>query len=240
MHLNSAFISGVLFASAVLAGHPGETQSLSHVNQSYTNGGPGRFYSSDIWAGAFLQDKNGTFYFASGTFRAPTVSGRNDSGITIRVSIDGAKVATGIDVFVRNNETSYEAWSLFSGTYRQFSNFFISASDVIRANVTVFPPISVTATLENLSSGQTVVNQLNSTFALSQQYAEWAIKDRLSDSSTTDMSLPNFGSVNFTDAVACCTETHTLAGAYIIEMRQQDNDLTYTTVDETSITIEQV
>lgn len=93
------------------------------------------------------------------------------------------------------------------------------------------------ATLENLSTGQSLSSdEINSTYALCGQNAEWIVED-FSNYDGTQVPLADFHNVTFTDAVASGTGTYTPDGATIVNIAQQNQVLTSVEIHGSSVTV---
>ncbi|KAI9458531.1 peptidase G1 [Boletus coccyginus] len=247
MLFSSALFSSFLLASAVLADRRRERRqfgSLNRVKQP-THAASDTVQYTTNWAGAVWNEEDGAFTSVTGTFTVPVPSGNVWSAASAWVGIDGdgcsgaGILQTGIDFTLSDNGPTYGAWyEWYPDTSYYFSDFDISAGDVIRATVNVSSPTSGTAMLENLTNGQTGFTQLNSTYPLCQQNAEWIVED-FQGSDGNMVSLTNFGTVTFTDAVAIGKKTYTPDGASVCDI-SQDQVLTSVSVDGSSVTIKHV
>lgn len=116
-----------------------------------------------------------------------------------------------------------------------FSGINISAGDVIKLTVTASSTTSGTATVENLTNGQTVTKDLNSTSPLCEQNAEWIVEDFAQGGKL--VSFANFSSVTFTNAEATGHGTSTPSGATIVNIQQNNQVLTSVLINGSSVTI---
>ncbi|KAJ6164089.1 aspergillopepsin [Penicillium chermesinum] len=164
--------------------------------------------SSSNWAGAVLQ--SGTVSSVTGTFTVPTPQAPNGGDpntnycAAIWVGIDGSScqsaiLQTGVNVCIQNGVPSYGAW------YEWFpqamigwdsSTLSINAGDQIRATVSATADNAGTATVENLSNGQTGTYTWNGDVQGDLCMAEE------SGFSGGPVPFANFGSVTFSDASA--------------------------------------
>ena len=86
--------------------------------------------------------------------------------------------------------------------------------------------------IENLTTGQTVTENLTSSSALCEENAEWIVEDYEEGGSL--VPLTDFGTVTFTNSYATTTSGSQITpdGATIIDIEQ--NGVIYTNVTETS------
>jgi hypothetical protein len=166
---------------------------------------------SDNWAGATLIGSG--FTSVTGTVTVPvpkTPSYADDDTQYIAsawVGIDGdtcesAILQTGIDFNIQGGEPSYDAWfEWYPAVSYQFRGFYISAGDEVRMTVEASSKTAGKATIENLSTGQTVSHPFYAQSAsLCGTNAEWIVEDASNGYGLVPFA--NFGTVKFTDAVA--------------------------------------
>lgn len=204
-------------------------------------------YSSN-WSGAVLTSppSGTTFTSVSAQFTVPTpqaVNGQAGSS-SAWVGIDGdtysaAILQTGIDFSVDSSgAASFDAWYEWFPDYAyDFSGIEINAGDTIAVSVVASSSTSGTATIENLSTGQTVNQDLtapDSSSALGGQNAEWIVEDYESGGSL--VTLDNFGSVTFTSASAGLSNGESVGtdGADLIDLEQNGQVLTSVSVPSSS------
>jgi hypothetical protein len=170
-------------------------------------------YSSN-WSGAVLTapPSGSTFTSVSAQFTVPSPQpvGGQAGAASAWVGIDGdtysnAILQTGIDFNVdASGGVSYDAWYEWFPDYAyDFSGIDINIGDVISVSVVSSSSSSGTATIENLSNGQTVTQDLtapDSSSTLGGQNAEWIVEDFEEGGSL--VSFANFGTVDFTSAAA--------------------------------------
>ena len=133
------------------------------------------------------------------------------------------------------------AWhEWFPASTEIWSDFSVSAGDVVRANVTAFSLTSGIAIIENLTTGQSKSVYLNSTHPLCGQNAEWIVEDYL----LGDEQVPfaNFSTVTFTDAVATSLDGTFLTpeGGLIVDIRENGQVLTSVSVNASSFAVQYV
>ncbi|KAL4939154.1 hypothetical protein BDV06DRAFT_41320 [Aspergillus oleicola] len=207
-------------------------------------------YSSN-WAGAVLI---GTGYTSvTGEFTVPTPSVPTGGSsfeeycASAWVGIDGdtcstAILQTGVDFCVQGSQVAFDAWYEWYPDYAyDFSGIDISAGDSIRVTVDASSLTTGTATVENLSTGQTVTH----TFAggvdgsLCETNAEWIVEDFSSGNELVPFA--DFGTVTFTSAEATGRSgTVGPSGATIIDIQQGSDVLTSVSVSGSSVTVEYV
>ena len=107
---------------------------------------------------------------------------------------------------------------------------------MIRTTVTASSNTSGTAVIENLTTGQTVTQDLTSSYALCEQNAEWIVEDFEDDNGLVPFA--DFGTVEFTNATATGPSgtIYTPSGATIIGI-EQNNVLTSVTINESTVII---
>ncbi|KAH0831135.1 peptidase A4 family-domain-containing protein [Lanmaoa asiatica] len=255
MLFNPAFLSGFLFASAVLAlspfrygtgvarGREGRQSQFNDRLEQPTSSVSDVVYSAN-WAGALWDKTNGSFTSVTGTLAVPNPSGGNGAAASAWVGIDGdtctgAILQTGIDFTLSNGQVSYNAWyEWYPDSAHDFSGFDISAGDVIKLTVTASSTTSGTATVENLTNGQTVSKSLSSTFSLCERSAEWIVEDFAQSGGLAPFA--NFGSVTFMNAEATGTGTYTPSGATTVNIQQNNQILTSVSIGGSSVTVKYV
>lgn len=197
---------------------------------------------SNNWAGAVLTapPAGETFSAVSGQFTVPEASapdgGSGTYSASIWVGIDGdtygnAILQSGVDVTVNSDGSqSYDSWYEWYPDYaHDFSTdqFSFSAGDVISISITSSSNSVGTAVLENLSSGQSVTQQLSapsSDATLGGQNAEWIVEDFESGGSL--VSFADFGTVTFSNCVASTgSESLGTDGATIIEIEDSNGNV---------------
>lgn len=208
-------------------------------------------YSSN-WAGAVLI---GSGYTAvTGQFTVPTPkvpSGSSSSGTysaSAWVGIDGdtwgnAILQTGVDFTITNGKVSYDAWYEWYPDYAyDFTGIAISAGDVIKVTVTAASKSSGTAVIENVTTGKTVSHTFSSGStqgSLGEVNAEWIVEDFESGGSLVNFA--NFGTVTFTGAQATDNGSKVgPSGATLIDIKQNGNVLTSSSVTSSSVKVSYV
>ncbi|KAJ6144878.1 hypothetical protein N7470_008773 [Penicillium chermesinum] len=194
-------------------------------------------YSSN-WAGAVLV---GSGYTAvTGVSEAYSAS----AWVGIDGDTDGnAILQTGVDFTIQDGEVSYDAWYEWFPDYAyDFSGIDISSGDVIKVTVEATTKSSGTATVENTSNGQKVSHTFTSgevEASLGEVNAEWIVEDFEQNGSL--VPLVDFGTVTFTDAEAVDNgATVTPAGAQILDIKQNNQVLTDSSVSGSSVTVKYV
>lgn len=256
MKFSSALVASVLSASAVMAapgtaarrarhakrglGRQSTPMSKANVTDStlLTKAASKNAEYSTNWAGAVLI---GTGYTAvTGTFTIPDVSAGSDSNefqsASAWVGIDGdtcdtAILQTGVDFNYEDGEVSYDAWYEWYPDYSyDFSGISFSAGDEVKVTVDATSSTSGTATVENLTTGETVSETFEnvSDGSLCEYNAEWIVEDytEVYGNYETLVPLADFGTVTFTDATATTSSgTVTPEDATIIDMVSEEDDL---------------
>lgn len=203
-------------------------------------------YSSN-WSGAVLeQPSSGYFTTATGRFTVPTpkhVGSAGTEAASAWVGIDGDTCASGllqagIDFTVTSSgAVSYDAWYEWYPDYAyDFSNFAVSAGQVIQVDITATSTTKGTVKLTNVSTGKSVSQTLTapSGSVLCRQNAEWIVEDFESGGSL--VALGNFGTVVFTSASAGLSTggTEGLSSATVIDLQQGSTVYTDVTINSGS------
>lgn len=224
---------------------PGPTKS---IEVAQTGNETQDEYSSN-WAGAVLQapPAGQTFTGVSAQFVVPTPQvpsgGSGAYSASAWVGIDGdtysnAILQTGVD-FTANGDgsTSFDCWYEWYPDYAyDFSGIDINAGDTIAVSVSSSSSTSGVATIQNLSNGQSVsqnVNAPSSSNALGGQNAEWIVEDYEEGSGLVPFA--NFGSVQFTSAQYTSSGgSGGPSGATIFDIEQNGQVLTSTSIPSDS------
>ncbi|GKZ33811.1 aspergillopepsin-2 [Aspergillus brasiliensis] len=222
-------------------------------------------YSSN-WAGAVLIGSDYTK--VTGEFTVPSVSaGSSSSGgygdygygyfknkrqseeycASAWVGIDGdtcetAILQTGVDFCYEGGETSYEAWYEWYPDYAyNFDSLSISEGDSIKVTVEATSKSSGSATVENLTTGQSVTHTFSGNVEgdLCETNAEWIVEDFESGDSL--VAFADFGTVTFTNAEATSGgSTVGPSDATIMDIEQDGTVLTESSVSGDTVTVSYV
>lgn len=210
-------------------------------------------YSSN-WAGAVLIGSGYTT--VSGEFTVPSVSAPSGAGgfgsggescASAWVGIDGdtcetAILQTGVDFCYEGGQASYSAWYEWYPDYAyDFSGISISEGDSIKVTVEASSESTGSATVENLTNGQSVTHRFSGSTQgdLCETNAEWIVEDFESNGSL--VSFADFGTVTFTNAEATSNgRTVGPSGATIMDIRQNGQVLTEASASGNSVTVSYV
>lgn len=148
-----------------------------------------------------------------------------------------------MDFCTQNGKESYAAWyEWFPNFAYDFTNFPISAGDVMQIAVHATSLVTGTATIDNLSTGQSVTHTFSEPglqLPLCEQNAEWIVEDFLQNGS--QVPLANFGTVTFSNATAIDNGKEVgPSGAQIFDIKQNGKILTHSSDTANSITIQYV
>ncbi|PMD29669.1 concanavalin A-like lectin/glucanase [Hyaloscypha variabilis F] len=255
MHF-STLLSAALFSTVILAapkGH-GLASRVAHRQSSRASGLLDVKYSKDVvdpetgnvthidyssnWAGGVVTSPPAgeTFSYIQGQFVVPTPSFPAGSA-AFWVGIDGdtygnAILQAGVDVTINSDgSTSFDSWYEWYPQYSitfDPSQFSFGAGDTIFVSVQSITSTDGTVTLQNLSTGQSVTQDVSapdSSSALGGQNAEWIVEDF--DENGSQVAFTDFGSVSFTNALAQTAQGSTLGtdGADIIEIVDDNNNV---------------
>ena len=243
MKFSAILLSNVLLASAALAAPPfARKRSTLRSSHPYT----GKAVDSPLdheydsnWAGAaFASPPSGSkFTSVTGTFNVPTVVKTNGRAGAAWVGIDGFNtdsiLQTGIQWEVEDSEVQFSAWhEWYPADSVNFPALAMSPGDEITVTVVASSSTSGTATVENTSTGKSVSKAISGQ-ALAGQNAEWIVEDFEEGSSLVPFA--NFGTITFTGCSATTNSGTTgLTGADTVDIEQNNNVLTSTTIDSSS------
>jgi hypothetical protein len=205
-------------------------------------------YSSN-WSGAVLTSppSGQTFNGVSGRFTVPKptkgIGSASSWSASAWAGIDGdtysnAILQAGTDFTVSSSgAVSYDSWYEWFPDYaHDFSDFAVSAGDVIAVSIVANSSSKGTVTLTNESTGKSVSKTLsapNSSATLGGQNAEWIVEDFGENGSL--VSMAGFGTVTFTNCVATTSsESLGLSGATVFEIKQNDQVVTNVTIESSS------
>ena len=184
-------------SSALFGSAPNNRISTSHTDDVTTQDSA----TSGNWAGA-VQVGSG-YTSVTGTITVPQVSGNSQDAASAWVGIDGdtcqtAILQTGVSFYA---DGSFDAWYEWIPDYAySFDNFGVNVGDQIKMSVDASSTSTGTATLENLTTGQSVTHNFDSgtPSQLCETNAEWIVE--AFQSGGNQVSLANFGTVTFSDA----------------------------------------
>ncbi|KAI4144834.1 MAG: hypothetical protein LQ340_006518 [Diploschistes diacapsis] len=222
------------------------------TSNAETDGGnePGKTDAEEStnWSGVVIQSPpSGTKFTAvSATFTVPkptSTGGSSEQAASAWVGIDGdtcgsAILQTGVDFNVQGSSVSYDSWYEWYPDYAyDFSGISFSVGDQVALSVVASSTTSGTATIKNLSTGQTVSKQITSSSALCQENAEWIVEDFEEGGGLVPFA--DFNQVTFSNAVA-----HTSNGGTVdagtgtqIDIVQNGRQLTQVSDSGTTVTV---
>ncbi|KAG6373208.1 peptidase A4 family-domain-containing protein [Boletus reticuloceps] len=241
MRLNSALTFIFLFVSAALSGPLREKDQswVPNLVKKSTNGASDDVYYNYLLAGAYWEETNGTFTFATATFNVPVPSGQH--GYAVWVGIDGITCnswfTAGISSSVTDGKITYLAWSEWADDKQYLPNLAIAPGDVIRASLNAPSATSGVAILENLTNGRTVVQPFDAAQPLCRRIAAWSAEIQ------ANASIP-FDTVKITNARAygpSSQRVYEAAGAQKLEISQKNGVVMASVSTEgSSVTIHRV
>ncbi|KAL1984140.1 hypothetical protein VTN96DRAFT_9445 [Rasamsonia emersonii] len=206
-------------------------------------------YSSN-WAGAVLVGTGYTSVTAEFVVPTPSAPSGGSSGTqycaSAWVGLDGntctsAILQTGVDFCVQDGQVSYDAWYEWYPDYAyDFSGISVSAGNTIKVTVDATSTSAGTATVENVSTGQTVTHSFSGESAhLCEYNAEWIVEDFSEGNSLVPFA--NFGTVTFTGASATDGGSSVgPSGATIIDIEQNGKVLTDVSVSGDEVVVQYV
>lgn len=196
------------------------TRATSRVNRKINN--PSKTSAnqeSSNWSGA-VQNSSG-FTKVTGTMTVPSVSGGSNTGACAWVGIDGdscqqALLQTGLFFYGDGTFEAFYEWIPDSASF--WDNFGVSVGDSVQYTVDATSTSTGTATVENLTTGQSVHYTWNSPpSTLCEANAEWIVEDFSEGGSLVPFA--NYGSITFTNAVATGSSgSYTPAGAVLYDI----------------------
>ncbi|THV01219.1 hypothetical protein K435DRAFT_853933 [Dendrothele bispora CBS 962.96] len=200
---------------------------------------------STNWSGAVIESPPAgqTFTTVVGTFVIPTPSGNGAASAWVGIDGDTASnsiLQSGVDFNVNNGRVSYDSWfEWFPNFAIDIPSFVPSAGNTVRITVHSTSTTTGTVTLENLTTGQRVTENVSApsrSAALAGQNAEWIVEDFEENGGL--VPLTNWGTVTFTGAQASTASSSlTPAGATIINMEQNNRVLTSVSVSGSTVTV---
>lgn len=206
-------------------------------------------YSSN-WAGAVLIGSGYTSVTAEFVVPTPSAPSGGSSGTqycaSAWVGLDGdtctsAILQTGVDFCVQGGQPLFDAWYEWYPDYAyNFNGISISAGDTIRVTVDASSKSGGTATVENVSSGQTVTHTFSGESAqLCETNAEWIVEDFSEGYSLVPFA--DFGTVTFTGASASTGGSSVgPSGATLIDIEQNGQVLTDVSVSGNQVVVKYV
>ncbi|KAF5361700.1 hypothetical protein D9758_007347 [Tetrapyrgos nigripes] len=228
------------------AARQGQTMQLSRSNNELKAALGNTTHPTEFstnWSGAVIESppSGQTFQTVVGTFfllRAETEPRARGSplGDTAQNSI----LQSGVDFTVTNGRVSYDSWfEWFPNFAIDIPSFVPAAGNTVRITVHSTSSTAGTVTLENLSTGARVVENVrapSSSAALQGLNAEWIVEDFEENGGL--VPLTNWGTVTFTGAQASTASSSiTPSGATIINMEQNNRVLTSVSVSGSTVTV---
>ncbi|KAJ5469191.1 Concanavalin A-like lectin/glucanases superfamily [Penicillium sp. IBT 31633x] len=217
------------------------TSNVIHLNRTVQE-----TYSSN-WAGAVLIGAGYTSVSGDVKVPVPQLPRGADPYTTYCASawvgIDGdtcntAILQTGINVCIQGGNPSYSAWFEWYPDYaHDFPNVQISAGNQVKMTVNATTKSSGTATVENLSTGVSVIHTFSHGLEgnLCEFNAEWIVEDFSVNNGLAPFA--DFDTVVFSNAVASAgRHTYGPSSASIMDI-YQDLILTSSSVTEDSVTV---
>ncbi|MCJ1332782.1 hypothetical protein MMC10_009476 [Thelotrema lepadinum] len=199
--------------------------------------------TSTNWSGVVIESppSGATFTAVSATFTVPkptSTGGSSQQAASAWVGIDGdtcqsAILQTGVDFTVQGSSVSYDAWYEWYPAYAyDFSGISMTAGNTMSIAVVSSSKTSGTATIKNLSTGQTVTKSITSSSSLCGTNAEWIVEDF--EEGNGMVPFANFNSVAFTGAVAKASNGQSLGPSSGTKIEIVQNGKTLTSVSDTS------
>jgi Peptidase A4 family len=219
--------------------------SLPHGNFTGIEGVNTQYDSN--WAGAVLIGNSFTSVTATIVVPTPqTPSGGNaftQYAATAWVGIDGdtcqsAILQTGVDFWIQDGQPTFDGWyEWYPEASSNFNGFQVSAGDTIEMTVTASSTTSGKATLNNLSTGQSVSHTFRGSNGgeLCLTNAEWIVEDFSEGGSLVPFA--DFSTVTFTGASAVSGgSTVDTSGSTIVDIKQNNKVLTSCSASGSEVT----
>ncbi|KAI0352774.1 concanavalin A-like lectin/glucanase [Trametes cingulata] len=208
--------------------------------------------TSNNWAGVVLPSPPAgeNFTAVSGTFTVPTLAPSTYAAASIWLGIDGWQTESsttqglfqaGVDCWVENGQLTYNAWyEWVPDSSWNFTDFRISAGDVLTFRLVATSDREGTIDIENETTGQTTSKVLDAPPSppftnpqLSLQTAEWIMEDFFWYG---QVPLADFGSIKFTDASATTNAGSSvgLTDGTIVNLVLNNKARTDVTIDDAS------
>ncbi|PIL36483.1 hypothetical protein GSI_00172 [Ganoderma sinense ZZ0214-1] len=134
------------------------------------------------------------------------------------------------------------AWYEWFPAYQYyFSDISFKAGDTVEATVTATSKTGGTATITNKSTGQTVSHTFSNQPSLCEYDAEWIVED-FTEVGVGLAPFANFGKVTFTGPTATTNSGSSVGplGATLLDIEQNGQVLTNTSVDSSSVTVQYI
>ncbi|OAQ63643.1 acid protease B [Pochonia chlamydosporia 170] len=198
------FVSNLLIAVSASCALAAPGPRRRHISGPYpltkdSTNLAGRQNVQQPWAGA-VQEGEG-FGYVTGIVKVPSITGQpSNYAVSAWVGIDGmncrnAILQTGLSFYGDGSiDPWYEWWPAWSYTYANPA-FRVSAGDEVRMTVNAWTTTSGNSTLENLTTGQTVVQTFSNQAALCNTDAEFVLED-FGDGNGGHVPLVNFGEID--------------------------------------------
>ncbi|KAF3770484.1 hypothetical protein M406DRAFT_354471 [Cryphonectria parasitica EP155] len=231
----TAVASGLLLAGSAIAAPATRSEKMAKSRAARRHSNPNKkidapadqptndtmvSYSSN-WSGAVLV---GTGYTGvTAKFTVPTPSSTGSGAAWVGIDGDTCSTSilqTGVSWTKSALTTTYDAWyEWYPHASIDFTGITISAGDSVQATVEATSERAGTATVENLTTGDSVTHTFTiETAELCEYNAEWIVEDFEEGGSL--VSFADYGSVEFTDAEATQDgSTVDTTGSSIIDMR---------------------
>lgn len=156
--------------------------------------------------------------------------------MVLRIVVRRSLTLRSLLISLYHSRTAWYEW--YPAPSYEFTNFPISAGDVIKLSVTLSSLTAGTITIENTTKNKVVTEHVTSTTPLCGQNAEWIVEDYMVGKSMVPFA--DFGTVTFTNAEASGTGDYTPSGATVLDIKQNGKVLTSTSVSGSSVTIKYV
>lgn len=207
-------------------------------------------YSSN-WAGAVQVGSGYTAVTAEFVVPKPSIppggNSRTQYCASAWVGIDGdtcqtAILQTGLDFCIQGTTVTYDAWYEWYPDYAyDFTGITINTGDNVRVTVDASSLTSGTATIENLTTGQTVQHTFTgqTSGSLCETNAEWIVEDFQSGHKMVPFA--DFGTVTFTNAYATDNGSQVgPPGSQILDIEQNGQVLTSVSTGASDVTVKYV
>lgn len=212
-----------------------------------TSTADGTVYHSSLtsnWAGAVIN--KGGYTRAAGKFKVPAAKmppggdskTKYCASMWVGIQSDcNSLVQAGVDACIEDGKNSYRAWyEWFPKGSVTYEGLEVKEGDEIEVYIETTSDTDGTTTLNNLSSNKKMTQNFKGEKALCNRSAEWVVEDFMSGGS---VPFSNFGTVKFTDAHAIQNgKKVTTDGGYLMDIKQNDKQLTETKSSGEYVTVE--
>ncbi|GJE96333.1 peptidase G1 domain-containing protein [Phanerochaete sordida] len=259
MLLSTLFVNGILIAAAFAL--PAAKGAWRSRRASTTNGtsprdspglgsgsrrsqpsiaGSADLQFSTNWAGAVISEAPGFWKAVTSSFNVPQAT---PGGVAVWVGIDGntcqqAILQAGINAIDFNGQPTYQAWWEWFPNPETLVPLAVGPGHTMQVSVQANSLTTGLVTIENLSTGQFVQENVQGPVPLCLQDAEWIVEDFEENGGLVPFA--NFGTVTFSGAAAITNAGGTAipgGEANVLDIEQNGAVLTSVLVDGVTVVV---